>query len=174
MARNFLRKILPAPDRVRGHPRLQMFGKLLHDPNLWHLNRRSVTVASFIGLFCAFIPLPIQMVSAGALAIIFSVNLPIALLLVWVSNPLTMPGMFYIAYQVGALLLDVRPQPFEFELSWAWLQTELAAKWQPLLLGSLLCGLFAGLVGAAISHILWRVYVIRRWRHRREKRLKRR
>jgi len=54
-----------------------------------------------VGLFCAFVPLPIQMLLAAAAAIIFRVNLPISVGLVWITNPVTIPPMFYFCYKVG-------------------------------------------------------------------------
>lgn len=173
MARNLFKRYLPHPEHIRGHPSVKVFGKLLHDPNLWHLNRRSVTIAFFIGLFVAFIPLPGQMLIAGLAAIVFRANLPLSVLLVWVSNPLTMPPMVYFAYQLGAILMDLKPQPMAFEMSWAWVQAELLHRWRPFLLGCFISGLFSGLLGAAVVNTLWRVHVIRRWRKRRQARLQR-
>ena len=81
------------------------------------MNRRSVSVACAIGLFCAFIPIPFQMILAAGLAIIVRCNLPIAVALVWITNPITMPPLFFLAYKMGAFLTDVHLGPFEFELS---------------------------------------------------------
>ena len=94
MPRKFLRRFLPAAHQIRREGTLKVFGALLHNPNLWHLNRNSVAGAVSVGLFIAFVPAPGQMVLAAAAAIAVGRNLPIAVLMVWVSNPLTMPPLF--------------------------------------------------------------------------------
>ena len=157
---------------MREHRSVRVFGSLLHDPNLWHLNRRSVTVAFFLGLFIAFVPIPTQMLLAALAAIVFRANLPIAVMLVWITNPITMPAIFYFTYKLGAVAMGIPPNTFHFELSWAWLAEEFTYLWRPLVLGCFLTGLLAGLLGAASIHILWRVNVVRRWRKRQESRLK--
>ena len=40
------------------------FGRWLHHPNLWHLNRRSVSGAVAIGSFSGLVPGPLQMLTA--------------------------------------------------------------------------------------------------------------
>ena len=69
--RSFFKRFLPEPHRVRNHKHLRHFGDLLHDPGIWHLNRRSASGGIAVGLFCAFIPLPIHMIVAAAVAILF-------------------------------------------------------------------------------------------------------
>jgi len=171
MARNLIKRLLPSPEWIKSHPSLQILGDWVHDPNLWHLTRHSVATAAFIGLFIAFMPLPTQMLLAGFMAFLFHANLPISVLLVWVSNPLTMPPLFYMAYQVGAVFIpSSTPADFSFELSWHWLSTGLVAIWQPFLLGCVMCGLFFGLLASTSVRLLWRWYVIKRWHERRLKR----
>ena len=62
MPRHIIRKYLPDSVKVRTHPHLKRFGERLHDPNLWHLNRRSFSGGVAIGLFCALLPVPGQMI----------------------------------------------------------------------------------------------------------------
>ncbi|MGJ8686422.1 MAG: DUF2062 domain-containing protein [Spongiibacteraceae bacterium] len=171
MARKLLKNWLPSPEKMRTHPSVRIFGSLLHDPNLWHLNRGSVTVAFFIGVFNAFFTITGQMLVAALLAIVFRANLPLSVMLVWITNPVTMPAIFYFSYKIGALLLDVPTKSFSFELSWHWVESELLLMWKPLLLGCTVNGLFIGLIGAASVHIMWRIHVIKRWRARQLKRL---
>lgn len=172
MARKFLKKFIPHQDTFKDHPHLQqVFGELLHDPNLFHLNRHSVSQAMFIGLFTTFIPVPGQMVVAAFFAIIIRANLPISVLMVWVSNPVTMPALFYFAYKVGVLVTGSDAGPFVFELSWQWLTNGLTQIWVPFLVGCVVCGLFIGLLGSTVTRYLWRWYVIRRWRKRCARRL---
>ncbi|MEM7220507.1 MAG: DUF2062 domain-containing protein [Pseudomonadota bacterium] len=142
----------------------------LNKPDLWHLHRRSVSGAFFVGLFCAFLPIPFQMLVAAVLAIGTRVNLPISIALVWITNPLTIPPMFYFAYRLGAWLLGVTEAVPGIELSWDWLSTQFSVIAYPLLVGSLVCGWVSGLTGFALVRVLWRSHVHRRWLARRERR----
>jgi len=67
--RKYFRKYLPDRDAVRSSRLAKPFGSWLHHPNLWCLNRRSVSGAVAIGLFCGLIPGPLQMLGALLLAI---------------------------------------------------------------------------------------------------------
>jgi uncharacterized protein (DUF2062 family) len=153
-------------DKVRSHKHLQIFGTLLHDANLWHLNRRSVAGAFFWGLFWAFIPIPLQMLASAASAILFRVNLPIAVALVWLTNPLTMPPVFYFNYLVGAKVLGEPVTVTDFDPSLDWLESVIAQIWEPLLAGSVICGLVAGTVGYVGMRGFWRWHVVRQYRRR--------
>jgi len=171
MAKKFIKRWLPNPEKIRNSPRLQkIFGKLLNDPNLLHINRKSVSGAFFVGLFMAFMPLPTQMIFAAGVAIWRRVNLPISIALVWVTNPLTIPPMFYFAYKVGAFTLNVPVTKWNFELSWQWLTNELATKWEPFLLGCFICALVSGLLGYFLIRIIWRINIMNQWSARKRRR----
>ena len=120
----------------------------------------------FVGLFVAFMPLPGQMIIAAFFCVWLRCNLPLAIGLVWITNPVTMPAIFYLSYRVGALIIDIPVQSVEFELSFSWLASELIHIWRPFLLGSLICGFFFGALGYFIISILWRMRVSRQWRKR--------
>jgi len=46
MPRRTIRRLLPKPHAIRDHKSLRLVRERLHDPNLWHLNRHSVSVAA--------------------------------------------------------------------------------------------------------------------------------
>ena len=165
MPRKFLKNFFSGRS-IREEKSFSIFGELIHDENLWHMHRRSVAGACAIGLFCAFIPIPFQMILAAGLAIIFRCNLPISVALVWVTNPITMTPLFFLAYKVGTFLTDTHLGPFAFELSLNWLFTELRERWKPFLVGCLFTATVAGLCGFIAARILWRLRVISFWNQR--------
>lgn len=173
MPKKFIKRYMPDTEKIRNNKQLnKVFGTLLHDPNLLHLNRRSVSMAFLVGLFMAFVPLPSQMIMAAAVAIYIRCNLPISVALVWISNPVTMPPIFYFAYKVGATILNTPERAFTFDLSWEWLGTELAAIWEPFLLGCLVCGVVFGVLGFGLIRLLWRLHIISAIKNRKENRSK--
>jgi uncharacterized protein (DUF2062 family) len=171
MPKKLITRIFPGYHKVREHPSLRLFGTLLHDPNLFHLNRRSVAGGVAVGFFLAFVPFPFQMITAAALAILLRVNLPIAVSGVWLTNPITMAPMFYLAYKLGQWVLDTPPVPFDIELTWEWLRTDMLRIWQPFLLGCLLFSMTASVVGYVGMRVFWRVYVVRKLERRRARRV---
>jgi uncharacterized protein (DUF2062 family) len=144
---NWLKKKLPTEHDIRQHKYLRVFGKIIHSPNYWHMHTECVARAFACGLFSGFMPIPFQMVLAAALAIVSRANLFIAVILVWFSNPLTIPPIFYFCYRVGRWVLHAPKHPFKIELSLQWLQTTFLIIWKPLLVGSVVCGIIAALLG---------------------------
>lgn len=172
MPRKLIQKYLPHPDTIKNNRFLKVFGPVIHEPQLWHLTRHSVCKAFFIGLFFAFWPVPFQMVLAAGGAILIRGNLPLSLALVWITNPVTMPFLFGFAYYVGVSALGHQSSNFEFELSWQWLEQNLANLWQPFLLGCALCAVVSGVVGYFAISLFWRLHIGHAWNQRKLLRLK--
>jgi len=164
--RRLLKKIMPDHNTIRNHKYLQFFGTLLHNRALWHMNHNSVAKAFAVGLFFAWVPVPFQMVLAAGGAILFSANLPLSVALVWLTNPLTMPPMFYGAYKLGAFVLGEEMQHFEMELSFEWIEHEMSLIWEPFLLGCFIIGVASSLLGYIGIKLMWRYMVTKRWRDR--------
>ncbi len=166
MPKKALKKLFPNTKSIQEHPSLQFLGSLLHQPNLWHLNRRSVSRAFLVGIFFAFMPMPFQMVAAAIAGVFIHSNLPISIGLVWISNPITIPPIFYFTYKVGASVLNIPTQPFAIELSLEWALEKLGGIWEPLLLGSLICALIFSTLGYVGIRLFWRWNVIHHWKKR--------
>jgi hypothetical protein len=172
MLKDRLLKLLPNRETLRENVTLKPVAHLLQRKELWQINRRSVSSAVFVGLFCAFIPVPSQMLLAAIVAIFMRANLPLSVALVWITNPITMAPMFYFSYQLGAWLLGTEATPLEGSLTLTWLFENLAAISGPLLLGSVLCGWMLGTTGYITARIIWRSKVVKKWLLRRKLRAK--
>lgn len=166
MAKKTIQRFLPDHNKIKNHKLLKIFGQLLHDANLWHLNRRSARGAFAVGLFFAFIPVPFQMVLAAAIAIPIRVNLPISVAVVWITNPLTMPPIFYGSYLVGTFALGHKAEHFAFEPTWQWFLDSLTTIGPAFLVGSLICATLASIIGYFTVDFLWRRSVRKAWLNR--------
>ena len=166
MPRHLIKRYTPDPAVLKKHKYLRHLGALLKDENLWHLNRRSVSGGVASGLFWSMIPIPSQMVASAVSAVVFRINLPIAVALVWITNPLTIPPMFYFNYKLGTWLLGSPANVNEFHLSVEWITQEIGLIWKPLLLGSLISGIVLGVLGYFTMRFYWRWHVVKRYRAR--------
>lgn len=180
MPKKYFRKFLPSHESARRHRLVRPFGRLLHHPNLWHLNRRSVAGGVAAGVFAGLMPGPVQMLLAAILAIIFRVNLPVAMFTTLYTNPLTFVPLYFAAYQIGAFVTgenDSAPNliaGFKAESVAEWIPAFidwLTALGKPLLVGVPLLGLILAAGGYFLVRGLWRVYVVLQWRRRRKRRM---
>ena len=101
-----LKDLLPTPEKILESRTLKLFAPHLADPRLWHFNRHSLNKAVYIGVLSAFFPLPGQMLLALIGSLIFRANVPMALGLTWITNPVTSLPIFYAGYYIGAKIID--------------------------------------------------------------------
>src|SRR5690606_19467030 len=134
MPMRFLRRLSPRRRDLTHRWFLRPFGAVLHDPALWRLDRHGAARALALGLFIGWLPIPLQMTVAAWLALVLRVHLPLAVVAVWISNPVTTVPMLYFAYRLGLVLLGIEPGTFGFEPDLGWILSELHRIWQPLLL----------------------------------------
>jgi uncharacterized protein (DUF2062 family) len=99
------------------------------------ISRRSVTRGVAIGLFWGFIPMPMQMAAVLATTPFIRFNVPIAISMVWLSNPFTMPPMYYMEYLTGNFLLG-REGIQNIELTVEWFKNNLGDIFVPLYVGT--------------------------------------
>jgi hypothetical protein len=180
MPRKFLKRYMPSADKVREVKLLGLFGDSLFHPALWHLNRRSAAGGVAVGLFCGLIPGPLQMLGAGISAILFRVNLPVALLSTLYTNPVTIVPLYLVAYQIGSLVLGAAggpppPPPPDWVFSQPLASAEAMGQWMlglgaPLALGVLLLACILAAAGYVIVRVMWSIHLRRAWARRRLRR----
>lgn len=169
MPKKYFRRIAPHPDTLRKHKILGRFAHLLHEPNLWHFNRNSVARAIGLGLFAAFLPIPFQSPFAVVLAIWLRANLPLSVLMVFITNPLTMVPIELTAYWLGSLIVpgEFKPLPHPFEWSWIW--DNLSSIGLPLVIGHFMMSIIGGIVGYYGILGFWRLHLIQHLKKRKQR-----
>jgi uncharacterized protein len=145
---------------------MRPFKVLLQHPVYWALNRRNVTRAFALGLFIAFVPLPVHFLLAALLALFLRLNVPAAIAGTLLTNPLTVVPLYLSAYWMGTQLLDVPKYDVAFEMSWQWLSTGFLPIWKPFLLGCLVMGTLCALTGYLLLGSLWHVTLVMKYHKR--------
>lgn len=180
MLRKFFKRFTPSAEKVREVRVLNLFGDTLFHPALWHLNRRTAAGGVAAGLFCGLIPGPLQMLGAGIAAVVFRVNLPVALLVTLYTNPVTIVPLYLAAYQIGSFVLGAtagkpaQPPP-QFDFTRLWQSTEAFGKWAagqgaPLALGVFLLACLLSAAGYVIVRVAWNLHLRHAWHARRRRR----
>lgn len=179
MPRKYFRKYLPDHATVREHRFLRPFQSLLKHPNLWHLNRHSVAGGLAAGLFGGLAPGPVQMAIAAILAILFRVNLPVAVIATLYTNPLTWPPLILAAYGIGSWVTGGNGHGYqEFEFDWGtqpW--TEFPAifgEWllglgETFLIGDLILACLLAVLGYIAVQVGWRLHILAYLRRRKRR-----
>lgn len=175
--RKYLRKILPHHEAVRNNRWLKPFETSLLHPRLWHLNRHSAAGAVAAGLFCGLIPGPFQMLGAAACALVFRVNLPLAMFTTLYTNPFTIVPLYLVAYEIGRFVLGdtggfMAPPEFDWSHLADW--PHAIVQWmtgvgRPLGLGLVLLACGLALMGYFVVKAAWRIHLLIAWRRRHKK-----
>ena len=173
--RRQLRKFLPDQATIRANRWLAPFQNTRLHPRLWDLNRHSAAGGVAAGMFCGLIPGPLQMLGAAICAVIFRVNLPLALLTTLYTNPFTIVPLYLVAFAIGQGILPdgdqrfIAPPRFADHELVEW--TRATLDWMiglgaPLALGLVLLAGGLALAAYFLVKAAWRIHLSRAWRRR--------
>lgn len=163
-----LTRFLPTHDSIKQSRLLRWLGPRIHDPSLWHLNRRAVARGVAIGAFFGLMVPVAQIPAAAVVALALRANLWIAAVATLVSNPFTYGPIYYFAYRLGSALLgtpdgdpvmaSVSPDVALSWLSGAW--HWITGIGRPLALGMLVMAIVGAFLGYGAARLFWRIKVI--------------
>ena len=170
----FAAKVTPSREEVLESRWLKPFGNRVRHSELWRFTRRSVPRGVFAGLFVGiFLMVPgLQIVGAALLSMPLRANIPIAAAMTFLSNPATTPFFLAASILVGNRLgfhADLATFEALYESGagvgqWtAWLLSDAAPS---MISGLFVIALVCALVGYAVSIVVWRWWVHRKWRRR--------
>jgi uncharacterized protein (DUF2062 family) len=151
-----LKKYLPTSKQIAEIRALSFLRHLLLEPNLWHMNRYSLSFGFLIGGICCFLPIFFQSVPCVLLCVWIRCNVPVAVLVVWISNPITFGPMMYFAYRVGLWILGTEQEIELLNPSLKWFVDQISIVWQPVIVGSLACGVAFGMAGFIVIQLYYR------------------
>ncbi|GGB95513.1 flagellar biosynthesis protein FlhF [Novosphingobium endophyticum] len=144
-------------------------------PELWRFTRRSVPRGVALGLFAGFIVPVGQIFLAAFLAMPARANVSIAALVTFVTNPFTLPFWVVVANRVGRFMLHVDPTGVASAVGAGW----GASGWETFVwfarsaalttIGFVVLSIVTSALGYVVSGVLWRSWIGRKRRARRER-----
>ncbi len=123
-----------------------------------NVNRKMVSRAMLVGFFVAFIPMPMQMVAVLAFLPFFKFNALIGMAIVWVTNPVTMPIIYYIEYLTGNFLL-MQKNTLNVEITLDWFSNHVDDIFIPLYTGALFYSVTSAIFFYYLVNWLWIISV---------------
>ena len=107
---------MPSREELESNRWLSGLAPYLADTKLWHWSRRGVAAGVAIGLFIGLLIPIAQMLLAAMAAVVLRANIPVAAAGTLITNPLTVPPIYYAAYHLGAWATGT-PVPAAFSLA---------------------------------------------------------
>jgi uncharacterized protein (DUF2062 family) len=179
MQRHYRRIVFRLYRRFR-HPRMlknnrfmRWFARHFLDKSVWKPTRHTFAGGLAVGLCVMMLVIPGQMPIAMLIAAMLRVNIPIAIIACWITNPVTMAPVAWWEVEFGNVVIRFlgigNPPPLDWhdlkamiEMVKSWTTFwDFVAKLKPwtasLYLGGLLLGLLLAPVGYALSYLLWDV-----------------
>ena len=172
----WVQRNMPTQEGLRGNRFVRPFAKRIFRPELWRFTRRSVPRGVALGMITG-IAIPFaQILAAALLALPCRANIPVAALVTFVSNPLTTPLIWILAYKLGSFILRVDAMTYGQPLSTA-VHVSPAGEWLQWLTGAatitafglVVLSVLCAAVGYLVSAWGWRWWIAtkRRRTHRR-------
>lgn len=180
--RRIFKRMSPGPALLES-PVLRPFSPYLDRHFLWQFNRRNVALGVAAGLFFGIL-FPVAQIFFAALgSIIFRANLPVAAFSTFVTNPFTVPPLYYLAYRVGDYLIgfeshaavgEAVAKTFHSQLTEAMQSLPMFMEWVgsfglSLMLGLGVFSVVASIAGYFAVNSLWKIGVRLRWSRRKNR-----
>jgi uncharacterized protein len=164
-----LRKYVPDFSWMDDYPILRPLHHRLSDHALWALDRHSIARGVALGLFFGILTPVAQILFAAVVAIALRANLPVAAASTLITNPVTFPVIYYVAFRIGSSLINGHGHTADIAISeeaaehaldvGGWFPT--LVNWAssigpPLLIGVLILAASVALTGFLLVHAGWR------------------
>lgn len=166
---------MPTRESLEGNRFIRPVAHRVLAPELWRFTRRSVPRGVALGMVTGIL-IPVgQILFSALLALPSRANIPAAALTTFLTNPVTTPPLWALAYWVGRKILQfdatVPGKPITTHvandswLNWIWSEAGPA-----LITGLVTITIIAAVLGYIISAIGWRLWIARKWKRRAEAR----
>ncbi|SNS23357.1 hypothetical protein SAMN06295912_10330 [Sphingomonas laterariae] len=145
-------------------------------PELWRFHRRSVPRGVALGVLVGVLIPVAQTVFAAIFALPSRANVPVAALTTFITNPFTTPAIWAFSIWIGRKLLghdlgDPAALAGHVSQSIGWTEWIVRDVGPALALGLVVVSVVGAALGYVIASVMWRMWIARKWRQRRNERI---
>lgn len=168
---------MPTREGMERNRYIKPFAHRVLRSELWRFNRRSVPRGVALGMLAGII-IPIgQILAAAVLAMPIRANVPVAALTTFVTNPVTTPLLWIVAYNFGSWILRVDGMTYGAPISNA-VHSSQIGEWMEWITGKVGVTAFGlvvvAVIAASISYLIaslgWRMWIAHKWNLRKRRR----
>jgi uncharacterized protein len=176
--RGYFRRTVFKTIRFLKHPRklkqsgiMRWFALHFLNKRVWKPTQHTFAGGMAVGTFITLQLLPIQMPSATIVSAIFRVNIPIAIVMCWASNPVTLAALVPLEYKLGKWALSwltkvpSTPFPTEFPPDVAGMWLALREHAPVMLFGGVILGAVLAPIAYILTYLSWGW--LHQWNHER-------
>lgn len=176
---NFYRRFRH-PRHLKNNRLLRWFSRHFLDKTVWKPTRHTFAGGLAVGLFVMSLLIPGQMPVAVVIAALLRVNIPIAIMACWITNPVTMAPAAWWEIELGSWIMRTVGLGTPPTLEWEVLKQQLHVAhnfmdyyhiFKPwagsVYIGGVVAGGILAPIGYALSYLLWDLMLL--MTHRREK-----
>ena len=139
-------------------------------PALWRFTRRSVPRGVALGMVTGILFPVAQIPFSALLALPFRANIPAAALTTFITNPVTTPFLWGLAYWIGKLTLRLDHalpgDPVRDAAQSTWMQWLMSDAAPSIAVGLLILTAVMAIGGYFLTAFGWRAWIARKWRTR--------
>lgn len=163
---------LKHPRRLKNSALMRWFALHFLDKSVWRPSQYTLAGGAALGLFISMQLLPMQMLFAAIAAAVLRMNIPIAVAMCWITNPITVPPLIPIEHAIGKWALsffsDVPTTPFPKEIPGTLAESWLALKEHApvMLFGGVILGAVLAPLAYMVAWFSWNSF--HRWNDERK------
>lgn len=174
---DWMRRNMPTREQLAQNRYIRPFAGRVLRSELWRFTRRSVPRGVALGLVVGIIIPFAQILFAALLSVSVRANVPVAALTTFVTNPVTTPLLWVVAFWVGEWLLRVDAATVVAPVNTAIAQTDLQQflQWMTgatmvTAFGLVVIAIVSAALGYLLSGFVWRYVIGRKWARRARRR----
>ncbi len=162
---------MPTRESIESNRFLKPVAHRVLRPELWRFTRRSVPRGVALGMVTGILFPVAQIPFSAVLALPVRANIPVAVAMTFITNPLTTPFIWVAAYWIGDAVLHYdaqvgNPIAEQVAANASWLHWFVSEAGPSTIVGLFVITVALAVIGYFASMLGWRWWIGRKWRRR--------